>query len=111
MRKNEGFTLIEVLVAMSILMMLVATIIPIDLLVKQERKILQNRRAISMKLHDELQAIVWNKQALENTQFKIGSRSVELNFVSNHPLVKGCANWENEKKRREKICLYGFQEK
>jgi len=110
-KKSEGFTLIEVLVAMSILMMLVATIIPIDLLIKQERKILQTRRVISMKLHDELQKIVWNGGELEMKEIKIGNRLVKFQFEKNHRLVKGCANWKNDRERQENICLYGYQEK
>lgn len=110
MKKNEGFTLIEVLVAMSIVMMLVATIIPINILIKQERKILEDKRTISMRLHDELQKIVFEDMKPQNDTVEIGNKSVYFTFRTEQELQKGCAIWENEKQKEETICLYGLKE-
>ena len=62
MKNGKGFTLIEVLVAMSIILMLVATIIPINTFIKIGEEILQDRRDILFTLHDELQDAIWKDE-------------------------------------------------
>ena len=110
MKSNKGFTLIEVLVAMSIIMMLVATIVPIDLLLKQEKKILQDRRIISFYLHDELQEVVLGKAKLKHEQVMVRNSPVSIEFKAEAEWVKGCARWTNAKQKEESVCLYGGYE-
>ena len=57
---SRGFTLLEVLIASSIIMMLISIIVPITSLLEQERTVLNERRAFSARLHDELQPFLWN---------------------------------------------------
>jgi len=112
LKKNNGFSLIEVLVAFSMVIMLVFTILPIITLIRQEEVILSDRRHISNRLHDELQPILWNADPLNYTYTQsIRSYSVEFIFENEDQYIKGCAYWKNIKDREEKICLYGFKEK
>lgn len=96
---------------MSIILMLVATIIPIKTLVQIEKKILFDRRVILLALHDELQATIWEDERTQNKQLIINHQTVEIIYTVNNQLIKGCASWENEKKKKETVCLYGYKEK
>lgn len=111
MKNNNGFTLIEVLVATSIILMLVATIVPVSTLVQVEKKILFDRRIILLALHDDLQETIWGDRKIENKQQNINHHIVEIYYSVDNKLIKGCASWENEKKKEETVCLYGYREK
>src|SRR5699024_12787476 len=54
LRKNNGFSLIENLVAMSIIMMLVGTILPVYQLIHKEEKNLEEKLLVQSRLHDIL---------------------------------------------------------
>lgn len=99
------------LVAMSIVFMLVATVIPIDTLLKQERKKLHDRRIIAMELHDILQHIIWTEAKepfSDNIQtVKINHITVHIQFKIENEWVRGCATWENAREKQEELCLYG----
>lgn len=109
---NRGFTLLEVLVASSIVLMLITTILPISSLLEQERVVLSERRALASKLHDALQPFLWNDQHLPfNYSDKINEVDVTFYFVYEGDDVKGCVNWENARDKIETICLYGFRKR
>lgn len=111
--KYNGFTLIEVLIASSILMMMITTFVPIFSLLKNEQTVLSDRRTIAFRLHDELQYYLWDKTATMPASFMetIQFRSVAFEFTKNDDLVKGCAKWKNVKKIGEVTCLYGYPQK
>lgn len=111
MKNSKGFTLIEVLVAMSIILMLVATIVPINTFIQMEKKVLHDRRVILFTLHDELQDAIWQDEIKQNKQLTINHQTVEFNFSLKNKLIKGCASWKNEKQKEETVCLYGHSEK
>ena len=96
---------------MSIVTMLVATVLPLNTLLKQERKILQQRRAISLTLHEYIQVIVWENEIVREKTVEIGHTFIHFSFDTEDDLVEGCATWTNEKQRKESLCLYGFKEK
>lgn len=100
--------MIEVLVAMSILLMLVATIIPVDTLMKQERKNLQDRRLIVLYLHDELQQFLNHSTKQQEKEVVVNQTEVTIMFSLENEYIKGCASWKNVKNRSEQICLYGL---
>jgi len=110
LKKNDGFTLIEVLIAATLLLTVVTTIVPIISLVQSERQVLSERRTLSLKVHDELQQFLW----LEDITLPAGytntihGREVQLTFKEENDYVKGCAKWQNAKKRNESFCLYGI---
>lgn len=111
MKNDKGFTLIEALVAMSIIMMLMATIIPIDIFIKQERRTLYERRIIVAYLHDTLQHIVWNHDDLNSNVRLVNGKHVTVHYTNEMGLIKGCATWENAKQQKETKCLYGYKRK
>lgn len=111
MKKNNGFSFIEVLVAFSIVMMLVLTILPMISLIRQEEAILSDRRYISNRLHDDLQSVIWNTDPVPSTYSEIiRSNDVRFTFTKEQQFIKGCGYWKNIKKRAEKVCLYGVKE-
>jgi len=107
---NNGFTLLEVLIAMSIIFMLMTTIIPITSLLERERTVLSERRMFSSKLHDELQPFLWNDLQLPSSHSDvINLINVTFSFTYEGQYIKGCVNWENARKKSETICLYGLR--
>lgn len=109
--KNKGFTLIEVLVAFSLIMLLITTFIPISTLLQQHTVILSDRRLISSKLHDELIVILADQEKNYPQSFvkHVSGRHVTFVFSAEKELIKGCGEWENVKNIKEKICLYGYK--
>ncbi|WP_176330238.1 type II secretion system protein [Oceanobacillus rekensis] len=112
MRKDNGFTLIEVLVAASILFMTVSTFLPIILILDAEQKVLSDRRHLTHMLHDELQYFIWNPSTEKlPSQFTetVHTIPAKFEFSIEKQLIKGCVEWNNAKNRKEEICLYGIQ--
>lgn len=110
--KDSGFTLIEVLVAASILFMTVSTFLPIILILDAEQKILSDRRNLVYMLHDELQHYIWKPNSSKlPSQFTetVHAIPAQFEFSIEKQLLKGCVEWNNAKNRKEKICLYGIQ--
>ncbi len=105
---NNGFTLIEVLLAFMIVFIVITTIVPIVSLIEYERTILSDRRTYTHVLHDELQPYLWESKATPDTYTKkFAANEVTFQFSKREHLVKGCAHWKNVKQTNEKICLYG----
>lgn len=95
---------------MSIIFLLVATILPIDIVLKKERKILQDRREIILFLHDSLQEFIWKSETFHPKQQteQLNGTSVYFQFVKENEFIKGCATWQNVRGKEERICLYGL---
>lgn len=111
-QNSEGFSLIEVLIAKSILLILLATFIPIYTTITFERAVLKNRVAITSALHDDLQPIIWNQANRSSNTKHIGTQqSVSFVFEEEQQYVKGCASWVNLQEREEVVCLYGLVKK
>lgn len=109
MKKNNGFSLAEILIASAILMSVATTVLPIISLLHSERQVLSDRRALSLMVHDELQQFLWTDTAPPAAYVKtIRKKEVQFTFVQENEYVKGCAEWENAKKRHEAFCLYGL---
>lgn len=108
---NKGFSLIEVLVANSILLVLLVTFIPIYTTITYEQAVLKNRLMITSALHDELQPIIWQVADMENYSKRINKQSVAFSFMLEDQYIKGCANWLNKQDREEEVCLYGLGKK
>lgn len=107
---NRGFTLVEVIVASSMLVMIMMTILPISSLIEREKAVLSERRILSSKLHDELQPFLWNDQPLPaRYSSKFNLIDVYFRFTFDGDYVKGCASWENARGKSETICLYGYR--
>jgi|GEM_PF-1931830 len=111
LKNDNGFSLIEALVAMSILMVLVATVIPIDSLIRSERKTLEDKRHISFELHDKMQNIIWEDEISPSHSIEINNRVVSFEFSETAGLVQGCARWSDKNEEQKEICLFGYKER
>ena len=111
MQGNKGFTLIEVLVALSILISTVSVIIPITSLLYKEKQILSDRRAIAFHLHDEMQPFLWEGLPPSVYNDRLQNKEVTFQFTTENEFIKGCASWENVKNTEETFCLYGMPQK
>lgn len=111
--KSNGFTLIEVLIATSLLMFVITTFVPMFSLLNNERVILHDRSTIASQLHDELQYFLWKDPLVIPAHFikTKQHKKVSFDFTKKNDLIKGCANWKNVKRSQEQICLYGYPQK
>lgn len=98
------------LIALSLTMMLVVTVLPIYQLLQTERVILNNRLMIQSKLHDLLLDKLYKREGTSEDKLIINHLQIPVIFQTNNGIVKGCAQWTNEKGRDEKLCLYGIPE-
>lgn len=106
---SKGFTFTEALVALNIVLVIVFTVAPIIYTIHFERQILYDRRTISSKLHDDIQAYVYGDVQLPDDYVKtINDIPVQVKIKTNNNYIKGCADWKNIKQREEEICLYGL---
>ncbi|WP_165767881.1 type II secretion system protein [Virgibacillus indicus] len=113
MQNNKGFTLIEVLIALSVLLSAVSVIIPTITLLHQEKHVLSDRRAIAFHLHDEMQPFLWEGTNSSSALFyeKIQNKQVTFQFLTENEYIKGCASWKNVKEIKETYCLYGLPQR
>ena len=111
MKKSDGFSLVEVIIAMGIIVMLVATALPIHQLLKMEHYRIKQHQLIKLALHDELQEVLHNNEAVRTYTFEVTAREVQVTFQMEGKYVKGCAEWRNVRDKDEQVCLYGIYEK
>src|SRR5690625_5299543 len=110
-QNNKGFSLIEVLVAKSIIFVLLATFIPLYTTILKEQAVLKDRLTITSTLHDELQLILWNNESMRGDMTRINSLPVHFTFTHEKRYIKGCASWQKKQETKEKKSLYGLEEK
>lgn len=109
---SDGFSVIELLVAKSIIFILLATFIPIYTTISYERSVLSDRIAITSALHDELQLKVWQgMQGDTKITRVVNNEVIKISFSEEKQFIKGCAKWNNKQGREEVRCLYGLEEK
>jgi prepilin-type N-terminal cleavage/methylation domain-containing protein len=115
LRNNNGFTLIEVLITVSILLGVVITVIPLLQLLRLEGETLKDRRYMNQELFDELQSFLWSPgrplPQSHHTTFQGNGMIAVYHFTLERDLIKGCVEWTNVKEKRETICLYGVPKK
>ena len=113
MRKKNGYSLIEVIVASSIFLSAIAIFIPIVSKIQIEQHILTERRTVTHQLHEDLQHYIWvNARAVPAEYRKdINSTTIDFDFQKENDYIKGCAAWQNAKQTKESICLYGLPTK
>lgn len=110
---NKGFSLIESLVAVTLLMVMISTLIPITNTLIHEREVLHQKRLIGNQLHDELQPHLWDGQNRIPIKYskKFNATTLNYKFSTENKLLKGCVTWENVKNKTNQICLYGYSAK
>ncbi|WP_404453418.1 type II secretion system protein [Oceanobacillus kapialis] len=113
MRNNKGFTLVEVLTAITILTTVVITIMPLFQLLATESKILKERRDVNQQIFENLQPFLWAKDhpLPYHYQETVQTLNISYRFTREDELIKGCADWRNFRNETETICLYGIPEK
>lgn len=111
MKRINGYSLSEVVVAMGIIMILMATALPVYQFIEREQYMLKQHHAIKLKLHDELQEIIWGKQSITDKSIIAANKKAHLFFIMEKEYIKGCAVWKNAKNEDEKVCLYGIKER
>lgn len=109
--KYNGFTLIEVLIAVSILFLVIQIVLPLSVLLKQERQVMSDRRLVGSLLQDEIQLFLENNDKVLPLKYQKDrqQKTIEFNFLPYHDLVEACVIWINIKSQEEKICYDIFE--
>src|SRR5699024_9393594 len=100
----------EVIIAMGILLMLLATVLPIHQKVTTDEHRIKHHPLIKLALHNELQAYILTDKMLDSYKTQVANNDVHMSFKMEDEYVQGCATWENALKEKEKSCLYGIRE-
>lgn len=110
-KNNKGFSLVEMLVALIVVVTVVATTIPIFTLIQTERKQLEDKRKIMSVLHEQLNDYIWHGKIIE-VQFVqiINGKKINIIISSKNNIIEGCVTYQNERHKDETICLYGYVE-
>ncbi|GAA0602519.1 hypothetical protein GCM10009001_19340 [Virgibacillus siamensis] len=113
MQNTKGFSLIETLVALSILVTVITTFIPIKTTIMLHRDILHQKQEILNSLHEELQFSLQNNVSdpIKPYTVHVDNTPVAIHFTVEESLLKGCAEWKNVKNKQQQSCLYGYQTK
>lgn len=107
LRNDNGFTLIEVLVATSLLFLTLSFILPSFVILHSERQSLYREieivQQLEQKLHD---ASLESERIPFQISEEISGRFITYIFTIDDQLIKGCAHWETEKTDETSMCLY-----
>ncbi|MFC2948181.1 type II secretion system protein [Virgibacillus sediminis] len=109
---TKGFTLIEVLIAFTILMTIITSVLPIATILSTEGTVLSDRRVISSRLHDELQLFLRGEGRTLPADYTLSDsvRTTRYSFFMEEGYIKGCVEWNNAKQQKELYCIYGIKE-
>lgn len=107
LQKNKGFTLIELIATSTLLFTSILLLLPLFILVSDERELLYSELDIIGRLEKQLHTTVNNNEELP-TQHKemIHELDVSYVFTRKDKLVKGCVLWETKQKNEKIFCLY-----
>lgn len=110
MESYNGFIWIETLISLHIVLVLMTTAVPIYTSIQKEKEVLKDRSIYSLYLFNELQEVLHDESGAFNQRYEqvIDKRNIVFNFKMEGEYVKGCATWENAKKKSETRCLYGL---
>lgn len=108
MLKNcRGYTLLEMLVAFSVLLLLLTHTLPLYIHVKQERKNVQMDKAAVKLLHRKM--LEYKYDGALSDSFTETQEGVTY-YIDWHkeqpPFFKTCISWEDLNKRHQKRCDY-----
>ncbi len=104
---SKGFTLVETLVAVSILFISLAIVVPSFVLIQKERNELYTELTIIDSLRSELMHLDH-----QNTTFPakfsgtMNEKELVYHLSTTNQFVKGCVTWENNHFNEKNFCLY-----
>jgi len=108
--KNKGFTLVEVIIAASILFSFVSLITPILSHIFKEQLLLRNQLENIHLLHDELLLVIREEVDFPLTFSKSkNGNDLHFTFTKENSFIKGCVSWDVFEDE-EVLCLYGIYE-
>lgn len=99
--------MIQTLIAFTIVILLVMTIMPSIVVIKKEQDILKQRLKNSYHLHDILIEELNEKTSKNKVKKNI---NLEYRIVYQDELIKVCGTWTNIKEKQENRCYYGKKE-
>lgn len=109
LRGNNGFTLLETIIATTIIFIIIAVSYQVNSHIKMEQKVMEDRRAISYAVHGELLLYIYNKKNSDLSKDIVYKEvSLTVSFIYNKGLIKACTRFENIMEREEVICLHGW---
>ncbi|MFD1018734.1 prepilin-type N-terminal cleavage/methylation domain-containing protein [Thalassobacillus hwangdonensis] len=106
--KSNGFTLLEVLFAFSILTFTILTTVPVLTKVQLENEALKEERVALSVLHDQWIAYIYGDYKVAEEEIH-APFPINITFDHENELVKACATWENRKSEQENYCIYGYE--
>lgn len=105
--KYNGFTLIETLMAVTVLFLSLLLIVPSFVLVQQERKMLYTEIDMIDSLRSELNDP--NSQDMQlpyEMSITLSGNDAHFHFTKDGNFKKGCAKWETNQSKEKTFCLY-----
>jgi competence protein ComGE len=108
MLKNcRGYTLLEMLVAFSILFLLLAHMLPLYIQIKQERKNIDIEKAAVKLLHEKMLEYKYDGAFPSPSNRVLDGMMYEVTWQQEEQsLFKVCISWEDLSKRSKKRCDY-----
>ncbi|MCP3025696.1 type II secretion system protein [Halobacillus sp. A5] len=100
---NNGFTLIEVICAFSVLMIAAVFLSPLLIEMRLEQKALSEKRNTILTLQNKLHEYTSDPSSAGGNQTE---NSIEFIFTPHSNYIEGCALWERVDEEKEKECLY-----
>ena len=106
---NEtGFSLLQTMVAYSIVMIITLSIVPGIYTLKKENKLLDFKISIINSLHDHLIEELTNDYlVIMKKEIVIDKVPVEIKYKDEANFLRVCAEWTSIKNVNETRCLYG----
>lgn len=107
-KKEKGVSLIQTLIAFTIVILLVTSIVPSIITVKKHQAIIKQKLTAAYKLHDILIEEINSHDSVNQT----GENNLfQFKIVYKKELIEVCGTWTNINNERENRCYYGKKEK
>jgi competence protein ComGE len=108
MLKNcKGYTLLEMLVAFSLLFLLLTHALPLYIHIKQERKNVEMDKSAVKLLHQAILAYKYDGLSPDSSTNTQQGTVYEIDWNEGvSGFLEACISWENQTKRRQKRCDY-----
>lgn len=112
LKKKNGFSMIEVLVASSLFFHFLVIFIPIQMDIEFAKQQLNDRRFAAQELHAQLQALIYSSETSLPPSFELtqNENSFLYTFTPEGHYIKGCVEWVHDKQPKESICLFGIHQ-